>query len=207
MYSLAKVISSFVVAGLVATFSSAAVPAAGSQPEPFMPVGGQTTQPIGHYEFCGRYPAECTGQVSVDQRVRLTEVLWSQLVSVNALVTATIEPATDLVVWGREEWWEYPTTTGDCEDMVLLKRRDLIGMGWPAGALLITVARLSNGEGHAVLTVLTDRGDLILDNLDPRIAVWSATSYQFVKRQSEYDTRRWVAINDDHLDLTGSVKR
>ncbi len=59
----------------------------------------------------------------------------------------------------------YPPTAGDCEDIALLKRRDLIEKGWPVGALLMTVVRQANGEGHAVLTVLTDRGDLVLDNL------------------------------------------
>ena len=122
-------------------------------------------------------------------------------------MTQTIEPATDLAVWGHEEWWEYPSTRGDCDDMMLLKRRDLIALGWPVGALLMTVVRQPSGEGHAVLTVLTDRGDLILDSLYPRIEVWSATGYQFVKRQSEYDTGRWVAIGDDHLGLTSSLKR
>ena len=46
-----------------------------------------------------------------------------------------------------------------------LERRDLIEKGWPVGALLITVVRQRNGEGHAVLTVETDRGDLVLDSL------------------------------------------
>jgi predicted transglutaminase-like cysteine proteinase len=173
----------------------------------FMPIGASTTQPIGHYEFCGRHPTECSARTSVNQRVHLTQALWSQLVSVNELVTRTIQPATDLAVWGHEEWWEYPSTTGDCDDMMLLKRRDLIALGWPVGALLMTVVRQPSGEGHAVLTVLTDRGDLILDSLDPRIEVWSATGYQFVKRQSEFDTGRWVAIGDDHLGLTSSLKR
>jgi predicted transglutaminase-like cysteine proteinase len=173
----------------------------------FMPIGAATTQPIGHYEFCGRHPTECSAHTSVDQRVHLTQALWSQLVSVNQLVAQTIEPATDLAVWGHDEWWEYPSTAGDCDDMMLLKRRDLIALGWPVGALLMTVVRQPSGEGHAVLTVLTDRGDLILDNLDARIEVWSATGYQFVKRQSEYDTRQWVAIGDDHLGLTSSLKR
>ena len=58
------------------------------------------------------------------------------------------------------------------------------------------MVRQTNGDGHAVLTVLTDRGDLVLDNLDPHIMLWSETSYQFVKRQSEFDSGQWVAIED-----------
>src|SRR5690606_18177484 len=102
---------------------------------------------------------------------------------------------TDLELFGQEEVWAYPETEGDCEDFVLLKRRLLMQRGWPAGALLITVVRQTNGDGHAVLTVLTDSGDLVLDNLDPRVKLWSETEYQYVKRQSEFDSGRWIAID------------
>ncbi len=34
----------------------------------------------------------------------------------------------------------------------------------------MTVVRQAKGEGHAVLMVRTDRGDLVLDNQDGRIA-------------------------------------
>ena len=91
--------------------------------------------------------------------------------------------------------------------MALLKRRDLIKKGWPVGALLMTVVRRANGEGHAVLTVLTDRGDLVLDNMRSRILVWDETNYQFVKRQSEFDSGEWVAINDGHTSFVGSLAR
>src|SRR4029078_2889704 len=92
-----------------------------------------------------------------------------------------------------------------CEDLVLLKRRMLIEKGWPVGALLITVVRQSSGEGHAVLTVLTDRGDLVLDNLDPHIVVWSQTDYHFVKRQSEFDSGQWVSVDDGRAPEVGSL--
>ncbi len=104
--------------------------------------------------------------------------------AVNARVNRTIKPETDEELYHRPEFWAYPTTAGDCEDLVLEKRRELIGKGWPVGALLITVVRQRNGEGHAVLTVLTDRGDVILDNLQQRIRLWSDTDYAYVKRQS-----------------------
>ena len=40
--------------------------------------------------------------------------------------------------------------------------------GWPREALLITVVRDKKGDGHAVLTVKTDKGEFILDNQDER---------------------------------------
>ena len=69
----------------------------------------------------------------------------------------------------------------------------------------MTVVRQPDGEGHAILTVLTDRGDFILDNLDQAVELWSAVPYHFVKRQSEYDSGAWVAIDDGHQLLVGSI--
>jgi predicted transglutaminase-like cysteine proteinase len=183
------------------------VAAAGQSGDAFMVTTGKTSQPIGHYEFCQSHAAECNVRSSGSARVRLTPQLWNQLVAVNAEVNLTIKPATDEEVYGRPEFWAYPTTRGDCEDMVLLKRRDLIEKGWPVGSLLITVVKQSNGEGHAVLTVETDRGDLVLDSLQPRVLVWNETDYQFVKRQSETNSGQWMAIDDARTVLVGSVTR
>jgi predicted transglutaminase-like cysteine proteinase len=79
--------------------------------------------------------------------------------------------------------------------------------GWPVGALLITVVRQSNGEGHAVLTVVTDRGDLVLDNLNDQIALWSNTPYDYIKRQSSTNTGAWMAIDDARGLHVGSVAK
>ena len=95
------------------------------------------------------------------------------------------------------EHWSYPDDGyGDCDNYVLLKRKMLIEAGWPREALLITVVRDKNGAGHAILTVKTDRGEFILDNLTQDILVWSETGYEFVKRQSQTDPNLWVSIGD-----------
>ena len=95
------------------------------------------------------------------------------------------------------ERWNYPDDGyGDCEDYVLLKRKMLVQAGWPPQALLITVVRDKQGDGHAVLTVKTDKGEFILDNQAERILLWSETSYRYVKRQSQADPNRWVALGD-----------
>jgi len=126
----------------------------------------------------------------------LTDARWSALQQVNNLVNTAITPATDLEMFGVEEMWNYPGTRGDCEDYALLKRRILIEQGWPVGDLLITVVTRPDGQGHAVLTVRTDRGDFVLDNLVSEVRLWSDTPYLFVKRQSEANTGRWVSIDD-----------
>ncbi len=126
--------------------------------------------------------------------------------AVNASVNLSVKAATDDEIFGSAEYWAYPDLAGDCEDLVLLKRRELIGRGWPTGTLLITVVRQTNGEGHAVLTVLTDRGDLILDNLQPRVLVWNETDYAYVKRQSEMYAGGWIAIEDARMTTVGSTQ-
>ena len=172
---------------------------------PFMMTRGKTAQPIGHHEFCASHPAECAVRTNDESRVHLTPDRWNMLVSVDNAVNTKIKMATDEQLYGRAEFWAYPTKAGDCEDLVLLKRRMLIEKGWPVGALLITVVRQTSGEGHAVLTVLTDRGDLVLDNLDPHIVVWSQTDYHFVKRQSEFDSGQWVSVDDGRAPEVGSL--
>lgn len=174
---------------------------------PFMAKTGLTTRPAGHHEFCKHHRSECQIKTRGNARVRLTSARWSELVAVNSAVNQAIKPVTDEQMFGREEVWVYPTTMGDCEDFVLLKRRELIRRGWPVGSLLVTVVRQKNGDGHAVLTVLTDRGDLVLDNLQQEVKVWSQTEYLYLKRQSEFDTGRWVAIDDARTSSVGSLER
>ena len=126
----------------------------------------------------------------------LTADRWRELESVNLAVNQTIVPVTDLAYYRVEEVWALPTSHGDCEDYVLLKRKTLIERGWPTGSLLVTVVFDEAGDGHAVLLVRTDRGDLVLDNKVDAIRAWYDTAYQFVKRQSAVDPNRWVSVGD-----------
>ncbi|MBV9260608.1 MAG: transglutaminase-like cysteine peptidase, partial [Pseudolabrys sp.] len=169
----------------VIAFISAAVlvtPAtAASEKALFVSVGETTRAPIGWVDFCGRYKGECDTRPSVPRDVVLSPKAWTDLVRVNAWVNDNIKPMTDLEHWGVVEQWDYPDDGyGDCEDYVLLKRKMLMKAGWPREALLITVVRDKKGEGHAVLTVKTDKGEYILDNQESEILVWSATGYRFV---------------------------
>ena len=118
------------------------------------------------------------------------------LVRVNKWVNQTIKPLTDLEHWGVVEHWSYPDDGyGDCEDYMLLKRRMLIQSGWPREAVLVTVVRNKKDEGHAVLTVATNNGDYILDNVTDEILLWSKTGYRFVKRQSQSNPNEWVSLD------------
>ncbi|MHC5306402.1 transglutaminase-like cysteine peptidase [Bartonella sp. LJL80] len=171
----------------------------------FMTTTGQTSQPIGHYEFCQRLPKECKIRNTILQPIALTQTVWDTLVDTNHSVNTRIQPATDMELYGREEYWAYPVNAGDCEDYVLEKQRELHQKGLPLASLLITVVRKPDGEGHAVLTVRTDRGDFILDNLRDEIYNWKDTEYTYLKRQSSQMTGRWVAIEQRDDIVVSSV--
>ena len=60
----------------------------------------------------------------------------------------------------------------------------------------MTVVRDQEGLGHAVLTVVTDKGDFILDNKVNAVLAWVDTGYSFVKRQSRTQDDQWVRLGD-----------
>jgi predicted transglutaminase-like cysteine proteinase len=130
------------------------------------------------------------------------------LVRINTWVNETIKPLTDIKHWGVVDRWSYPDDGyGDCEDYVLLKRRMLIQSDWPREALLVTVVRNEKDEGHAVLTVTTDKGNYILDNENKNILLWSETRYQFVKRQSQVDPNVWVSLSNQQRTIATATSR
>jgi predicted transglutaminase-like cysteine proteinase len=180
------------------------VPAAGA--EQLMQTGGLTSQPIGHFEFCKFYPAECAIRSRDNRPERMTETLWRQITSVNLSVNDSIKPMNDFDVYGKDEVWTYPDGFGDCEDYVLEKRRILMESGIPASNLLITVVRKPDGEGHAVLTIRTDNGDFVLDNLSNTIRQWDQTGYRYLKRQASDHAGRWVSIREGESTMVGAVE-
>ena len=174
----------------------------------FASVGDVTRPPIGWVEFCAEHATECNVAPSEPRDVVLTVRLWRELVRINQAVNTNIKPMTDLEHYGVVEKWAYPDDGyGDCEDYVLLKRRMLMDAGWPHEALLITVVREKSGDGHAVLTVKTDRGDFVLDNQNEAIVLWSESGYHFVKRQSQSDPNLWVALGEPRPSAATATSR
>ena len=174
----------------IASLSPAAIPDR-------LPEGHGSSAPIGYTRFCAENAHECAPSGPLTAMVRLDARRRAELERANTSVNAGIEPATDLDHYGETERWTYPDDgRGDCEDYVLEKRRLLLNLGWPASVLLITVVRDQNGDGHAVLTVVTEQGDLVLDNQEEKILPWSETGYRYVKRQSQANPARWVSLGD-----------
>lgn len=170
----------------------------------FASVGASTSVPYGWVDFCGRRPEECTLGKLTPVDVRLNRKTWATLNKVNRLANGAIEPVTNLEHWGTMvDHWDYPIDgKGDCKVYALYKRKLLIDQGFPRQALLMTVVRDLEGQGHAILTVKTDHGDFVLDNLSDEIRPWDATGYKYVKRQAQDDPNVWLDLGG----VTGSAQ-
>ena len=162
---------------------------------PSMTVGDSVRPPSGWNEFCHTYKNVCDTVPSAPRDVVLSKNAWSDLNRINLWVNNHIRPMTDMAHYGRIQWWRYPDDgAGSCHSFALLKRRLLMQAGWPREALLMTVVYDLEGNGHAILTVKTDKGDFILDNLRSDIRLWSRTGYQFLMRQSQSDPNQWLSV-------------
>ena len=170
-------------------------PLAGVHKAAFEQFFGDTLPPIGYVQFCELHKSDCRPSRIFADAIQLTDREFTELKEVNNQVNTTVAPMGDLEHYGKIDWWTYPVDNkGDCEDYVLEKRRRLMEHGWPESTLLITVVRDENNEGHAVLTVRTDEGDLILDNKRNEIVNWADTPYIFAKAQSQRDPLHWVSL-------------
>lgn len=181
--------------GIVLALLMAAMGSANAGPHLFR---DEEAPPLpGWVEFCNRNPEECVVDLRQPETLPMTEGLAALLSSVNLSVNRALIPVTDQNHWGLVDLWSYPTDgLGDCEDYQLLKRRLLIEAGLPRRALRMTVVIDENGEGHAVLTVRTDHGDLILDNKTDEVLEWFRTNYRYIKRESA-ETTGWVYLTLD----------
>lgn len=153
----------------------------------------RTMAPFAHVMFCAKSPDECKQGIGASS-VTLTPMATRELRSVNAAVNRSIIGVNDASDDAGGDVWQANVTRGDCEDFALTKRDRLIAMGWSPRALRIGVAKTSSGEGHAVLVVRTDQGDMVLDNRNDRIKGWRNTDLRWVMIQSGDNPRVWYEL-------------
>ncbi len=115
----------------------------------FLPDLVRSAPPPAFKRFCTEMPEECVAHPA-SKEFGQSALRLEQLDQVNRQVNNTIGPETDIEHYGIEDYWTIPKDgKGDCEDYALLKRHILVSMGWPTGALLMTVVLTENNEGHA----------------------------------------------------------
>jgi predicted transglutaminase-like cysteine proteinase len=157
--------------------------------------GGPAKAPSGYAGFCARFPDQCTTPEGASHQVNLTDEVWQVLEEVNATINRSILAADDRDHYASQEYWTIPTDGfGDCEDYVVAKRQALIRLGLPEPALRITIVFAPHFARHAVLTVATDKGDYVLDNLRADIVTPEKTGYAFVERQDPASASGWVSL-------------
>lgn len=149
-------------------------------------VFGSVAIPMRNFPVAGRWRkvysqiGECTQGVACGKRgasfamltvgVRDKKFL-DKLATVNRVVNTMIGYRKDKEIYGGLDYWATPAETlargiGDCEDFAILKMAALIKAGVPAQSMSLVV--LQDRElkvFHAVLSIATQSGNFILDNL------------------------------------------
>jgi predicted transglutaminase-like cysteine proteinase len=152
--------------------------------------------PFAYIQFCVHHRSSCSNTkgrlaMSGSNNVKLTSRLQLQLASINSRVNSRIRPKSDV---GSDKW-SIGGRAGDCEDYAMTKRALLIAAGWPSRALSLTVVKTSWGEGHAILSVHTSQGTLVLDNLSRSVKSLRAVPYKIVEMQAG-SAMKWTRRSD-----------
>jgi predicted transglutaminase-like cysteine proteinase len=100
--------------------------------------------------------------------------------NVNRTVAYVVEPA------GQNEW-KVAEIVGDCEDIAIRKRRDLINAGFAAEKLSVLVT-----PGHATLLARTEAGDYVLDNNSDRPTRWTGKGREYLPLGDKWLPRDYV---------------
>ena len=132
-----------------------------------LPLGEKVAPPAGWISYCRRHDREDPACV------RLTGSRWAELQRVNLEVNKRIRYRSDRTLYGTLDLWTVAAEVGDCEDIALAKRQELMRLGWPAAALLLATGRTPRGLYHAVLVAMTDKGDYVLDNNLDSVSPWT----------------------------------
>jgi predicted transglutaminase-like cysteine proteinase len=158
-------------------------------------LGKPAKPPSGFVDFCTRNATECRAPNNAPSEVTFTPQLLATLQEVNITVNKTIQPLDDSVHYGVAEFWTVPSDGyGDCEDYVLAKRKMLTLLGLPQPALRIAVVVTRRRVRHAVLMIVTDQGDYVLDNLRDDILPQSKIDYTWVERQDRASSTGWTSL-------------
>ncbi|MGL4281960.1 MAG: transglutaminase-like cysteine peptidase [Albidovulum sp.] len=176
---------------LALILAPAATATAGQLPD-FLIARQAIDAPAGAGGICTRYEWACARgnglKMSDTDAIKMARI-------VNGTVNRGIRPISDRAQYGVEENWTLPSSRGgDCEDLVLMKKKALIAKGMAPERLMIATVLDRNRGSHAVLVLRTAAGDYVLDTLVSTIKPWRATGYSFLRMQDPKAPSRWNAI-------------
>jgi len=106
----------------------------------FLKSGSEISAPDGFSGVCGRLSWMCASQ---SNGTAISDADMDAIRKVNTQINRQVRYIEDVDQYSVEEYWALPSSRGgDCEDIAMLKMRELIAMG-------IDPARLSDAAGHA----------------------------------------------------------
>ncbi len=183
-----NLIGTLFVAALVAVVAVSSPAVAG----PFLAGKYSAPSPKAAQDICDRYHWACSYSGDVSS---LSQQDLQVIKAVNQQINLRTRSVADRAQYSEVEHWALPTKRGgDCEDFALLKKRELIYRGIAPERLLIATVLDRQKNGHAVLVVRTDEGDVVLDNLTDRIKPWAETKYTFLLMQDPKSPSDWVGV-------------
>ena len=188
------------VLGLV--FAGISIPAAITATS-FLVPGMRVLPPLAYSMFCLRYPKDCEKThaekaAPTTEPVKMTLMRRTQLAAINMRVNDSIIPQPQYQTVSSERWVINPPE-GDCNDYVVSKRHQLLAKGWPSRALLMAEVALPSGEHHLVLVVETNEGQVVLDNLNPRVrtVAEAEVDYKWVRMESNDNPNSWITVREE----------
>lgn len=128
--------------------------------------------------------------IPVDERQMAT-----MIAKINARVNHKVHQALDMRTYGRDDVWRPSGTgagaVGDCEDLALEKRLQLIAAGFPPERLFMAIVFRPEVGLHAVLVARLPGGDRVLDSRVDYIQRWSQAGYAWLNLEQPGAPDRW----------------
>lgn len=164
---------------------------ASAQTSAFLALGQRVGSPAGFAGVCDRYSWACAQRVGSGS----AQVDFATALRVNRDINRRVREVSDQRQYNRDEYWALPTARGgDCEDFALLKKRELIRLGFDPKRLMIATVLDRKRRQHAVLVMRTGQGDYVLDNQTDRVVHWANNGYTYLRVQDPQAKSRWRAL-------------
>jgi predicted transglutaminase-like cysteine proteinase len=122
------------------------------------------------------------------------------LQQINHRVNHNVRQISDLRRYGVDELWRPagsgPDAEGDCEDIALEKRNELIRAGMPSTAVFLATVYVRGIGLHTVALARLPEGDFVLDSIAPEVTRWDRISYIWLRIQSPDRPMEWHRLGD-----------
>ncbi len=134
--------------------------------------------------------------VAAPEKLVDQSALWHKLLArVNAHVNARVYQQSDLATYGVPELWR-PSgagsgAVGDCEDLALEKRVELLASHFPPERLFLAVVYRRDAGLHTVLVARLEGGDVLLDSRVDFIEPWDRAGYNWVSVEAPGRPAEW----------------